>query len=218
MDVVTRHACGDPMVGAGPGSDNWAVMKIAFFDAGGEIGSGERIVLDGTFACDTQHDHAPIIATAPPGTINVQALLLYLQPNFDGGACHFDTASFRRLSLIEDFNVNGNSELEILVSAGLAGAPYGLIYSVDARNQTMQGSGGFAGLWITGPNLAPQVMAAQSLAPFFGGILDGAGSASWTLDATNTAALAGFSLYGIAAQFNIGTGQIEFSNVAAIQL
>lgn len=91
MDAYTRHWSGDPMVGSGAPDDNWAVMKIAFKDAGDiEIGSAERTILDGTFATDVWHDHEPISGLAPAGTVQVEAFILYLQPVFDGGAAHVD--------------------------------------------------------------------------------------------------------------------------------
>lgn len=75
--------------------DNWVVQKIAFFDAShAEIGGVESRVLDGTFATDTWFDNAPITGFAPAGTAWVQALVLYLQPLWDGGACHVDNVQF----------------------------------------------------------------------------------------------------------------------------
>jgi hypothetical protein len=102
MSSSARHWSGDPMIGIGAGSctpnctDNWVVQKIAFFDAGNtEIGAAESVILDGTFATDTWHDAAPIVGIAPAGTVKVQALILYLQPLFDGGAAHIDDVDFR---------------------------------------------------------------------------------------------------------------------------
>lgn len=94
MDVYSRHFSGDAMTGVGAPNDNWAVMKLAFFNAGNaEIGSAERTILDGTFATDVWHDNAPVVGVAPAGTVRVQAFLLYLQPAFAGGAAHFDDVS-----------------------------------------------------------------------------------------------------------------------------
>ena len=97
MSCKTRHWSGDPMTADGV-DDNWVVQKIAFFDAGGaEIGGVESRVLDGTFATDTWFDSAPIMGVAPAGTAKVQALVLYLQPLYDGGACHVDNVYFEQL-------------------------------------------------------------------------------------------------------------------------
>jgi len=100
MSCKTRHWSGDPMTADGV-DDNWVVQKIAFFDAGGtEIGGVESTVLNGTFATDTWFDNAPIVGVAPAGTAKVQALVLYLQPMCDGGACHVDNVEFFESGLI----------------------------------------------------------------------------------------------------------------------
>lgn len=98
MDAWARHNTVDALSGGGAPTDNWVVMKIAFFDSGAnEIGASERTILDGTFATGVWHDPAPIQGTAPTGTSFVQALLLYLQPGFDAGAGHVDDVEFRQV-------------------------------------------------------------------------------------------------------------------------
>ena len=95
LDCWTRHFSGDPMLGTGLPNNNWAVMKIAFFNAGGnEIGNAERIVLDGNSVTDQWIDNPAVTGTAPVGTTSVQALLLYLQPGNVGGAAQFDDVEF----------------------------------------------------------------------------------------------------------------------------
>ena len=95
IDCWSRHFSGDALTGNGPPNFNWAVMKIAFFDAGGtEIAGAEGIVLDGTSPTDTWIDNQPVSGTAPAGTASVQALLLFLQPANDGGAAQFDDVVF----------------------------------------------------------------------------------------------------------------------------
>jgi hypothetical protein len=95
LDCWSRHFSGDPMLGVGLPNDNWAVMKIAFFNAGGtEIGSAEQVILDGTKPVDTWIDNPEVTGVAPAGTASVQALLLYLQPAFAGGAAQFDDVTF----------------------------------------------------------------------------------------------------------------------------
>lgn len=96
MSSSARHFSGDAMTADGV-DDNWVVQKIAFFDAGNnEIGNAESRILDGTYATDTWHDAAMIVGTAPAGTVKVQALILYLQPLWDGGAAHIDDVYFAR--------------------------------------------------------------------------------------------------------------------------
>ncbi len=94
-----RHWSGDALIGGGAPNSNWVVQKIAFFDASNtEIGGVESTILDGTFPVDVWHYGAPIVGTAPPGTVKVQALILYLQPMFDGGAAHIDDVDFRNVT------------------------------------------------------------------------------------------------------------------------
>jgi len=93
MSSSARHWSGDPMTADGV-DDNWVVQKIAFFDAANtEIGGVESRILDGTFAMDVWHDAATISGVAPAGTVKLQALILYLQPLYDGGAAHIDDVS-----------------------------------------------------------------------------------------------------------------------------
>lgn len=90
-----RYAADDPILGVGAPNDNWVVQKIEFFDSGGgSLGAVEATILDGTYAPDTWHAAAPIAGTAPPGTVKVQALIIYIQPATAGGAAHIDDASF----------------------------------------------------------------------------------------------------------------------------
>lgn len=91
MAAKSRHSGLDPMTGSQAGGGNWVVMKLAWFDAANaEIGGVEATIMDGTRATDTWFDNAPITGFAPAGTVKVQALLLYIQPASDGGACHID--------------------------------------------------------------------------------------------------------------------------------
>lgn len=107
MSSNARHWSGDAMIGIGNASctpnctDNWVVQKIAFFDAANaEIGASESVILDGTYATDVWHPSITITGTAPAGTVKVQALILYLQPLFAGGAAHIDDVDFRDISTV----------------------------------------------------------------------------------------------------------------------
>lgn len=85
-------ASGDPLLGG-----NFAVLKIAFFDAlvgGNEIGSNEVTIADAGSALDTWTPFT-VTASAPPGTQHVEALVLFLQPATDGGAVFVDNMSFQ---------------------------------------------------------------------------------------------------------------------------
>ena len=94
MHSFAKHSSADPMVGTGAPNSNWVVQKMAWFDAANnEIGGVESTILDGTYAQDVYHSAATISGVAPAGTVKVQALILYLQPMFDGGAAHVDDVS-----------------------------------------------------------------------------------------------------------------------------
>jgi hypothetical protein len=117
LDCFSRHFSGDPMVGLGATSDNWAVMKIAFFNGGTEIGSAEQIILDGTRPTDTWIDNAAVTGTAPAGTTSVQALILYLQPAFAGGAAQFDDVSFTKVPTGRTMSSIGNQLIGSTITA-----------------------------------------------------------------------------------------------------
>jgi hypothetical protein len=102
MSSSARHWSGDPMVGIGAPDNNWVVQKIAWFDGGGnEIGGVESTLLNGTFTTDVWHDATAISGAAPAGTVKLQALILYLQPLWDGGAAHVDDVSLVNVSPVK---------------------------------------------------------------------------------------------------------------------
>lgn len=124
MDCFSRHSSLDAMIGGGAPMSNWAIMKIAFFDAmGNELLSAgvEATVVDGTMPTDTWFDNTPIMGTAPMGAVSVQALLLFLQPGNDGGAAHFDDASFVAVGVTPP--TWPGSQDDLTVATGVNGAP-----------------------------------------------------------------------------------------------
>lgn len=91
MSSNARYWSGDPLLGAGAPNDNWVVQKIVFKDAAdAEIGAVESVILDGTFAPDFWHAAPTISGTAPPGTVQVEGFILFLQPANAGGAALVD--------------------------------------------------------------------------------------------------------------------------------
>jgi hypothetical protein len=97
MDCNSFVGSFDP-IATGPIPDsNWAVMKIAFFDAptgGTEIGFGEVVIGDVNTPFDVWTPHT-VSAIAPVGTQRVEAFFLFLQPPAnDGGSIFVDDASF----------------------------------------------------------------------------------------------------------------------------
>ncbi|MFO1077324.1 MAG: hypothetical protein U1E73_06310 [Planctomycetota bacterium] len=95
LDCHARHWSGDALTGSGAPNANWAEKKIEFFDAAGTLLShAEHVALDGTMPTDTWVHTDTVVATAPPGTITVRAVLLFLQPGLDAGAAQFDDVAF----------------------------------------------------------------------------------------------------------------------------
>lgn len=93
--IKSRHWSGDPMVGSAGAGGNFVVQKIVFKDdTDAEVGAVESIILDGTFATDTWFNNSPISGIAPAGTVQVEAMVLYIQADTDGGAAHIDYCSF----------------------------------------------------------------------------------------------------------------------------
>jgi len=102
LSAKSRHFSGDAMTGSQAADGNWVVQKIVFKDASdAELGGAvESTILDGTYATDTWHDNEPIVATAPAGTVQVEAFILYIQPASDGGAAHIDNVELIELGSV----------------------------------------------------------------------------------------------------------------------
>jgi hypothetical protein len=78
--VMSRHYSGDALTGSRDTGGNFVVQKIVFKDASDlEIGAVESLILDGTFTTDTWHVNQPVTGIAPIGTVQVEAMILYLQ-------------------------------------------------------------------------------------------------------------------------------------------
>jgi len=115
LDVYSMNSSVDPIQG-----QNYMVMKIEYFDAGhSSIGFSEATILDVNSPQDTWIDNAPIQAVAPAGTAKVQALFLFLQPNFENGAGNIDDASFVLVS--RDIPTVSEWGLIVMTLVGLAG-------------------------------------------------------------------------------------------------
>ncbi|MEC7582899.1 MAG: hypothetical protein VYE77_01160 [Planctomycetota bacterium] len=120
MDCWTRHSALDPLQGVGQPNDNYATMRIAFFDAGNqEIGAAERVVLDGNFPQNTWIDNPPVSGTAPAGTVRVEAHIQFIQPGVGTGSTHFDDVLFTRPSTTPG-TYPGSGE-DLLLATGIGG-------------------------------------------------------------------------------------------------
>jgi len=107
MACWARYSSNDPMIGNQAEGGNWMVQKIAFFDAANnEIGAVESIILDGSYTADTWHYSGGLTGTAPANTVKVQALVLYIQPDTDGGAGHVDDVSFGVAGTVDSENAS----------------------------------------------------------------------------------------------------------------
>ncbi|MGE3173476.1 MAG: hypothetical protein AB7O97_12700 [Planctomycetota bacterium] len=120
LDCWTRHFAFDALAGSGGPNDNVAVMKMAFFDAANsEIGSAERRVLDGSYPTNTWIDNPPVAGTAPPGTVRVDVLLLFIQPLVGVGSAHFDDVEF---TLQAGGGTYPGSGEDLVLATGIGGA------------------------------------------------------------------------------------------------
>lgn len=109
FDVFSYQKTGDDL--SSGTADNWVAQKIAFFDAGGaEITSAaaESRILDKDFPKDTWIDNAPVTATAPSGAAKVGVYILFLQPQFAGGAGFFDDARLVEVVLQPGWGVDAD--------------------------------------------------------------------------------------------------------------
>lgn len=94
LSLSSHVRSADPLVGSGEPNDNWVLARIAFFDAGGSEISGEEVVIaDGTVPQNVWRFHS-VQATAPAGTREVQALVLFNQPQNAGGSVFVDDLVF----------------------------------------------------------------------------------------------------------------------------
>jgi hypothetical protein len=161
MDCWVRHHAFDRLAGTGGPNDNYAAMKIAFCDGvGNELASAERRVLDGSYPTDTWIDAAPLAATAPAGTVNVQAFVLFLQPAVGTGAAQYDDITFT-LPPPGNPAYPGTGE-DLLLASGIGGAAatYGPTNDVKSAN-----AGDLIELNVSSPgglyNLSPYFMVGQ---------------------------------------------------------
>jgi hypothetical protein len=146
LDGSSYIDSGDAIAGA-----NFAVFKIAFFDApagGNEIGSNEVNIGNSGSALDVWQDYS-VIASAPPGTQRVEALILFLQPATDTGAIFVDNMSFQPIMPPPNLLINPNFDdaggsLNGWIAFGNASADPNISLSAPASGKMFGNfSGGF---------------------------------------------------------------------------
>lgn len=97
----SRFCSDDPMVGSQAGGNNFVVQKLTFWaDPSNEIPSAavESTILDGSYAVNTWFTNAATVGVAPDGCTFVRAFILYVQPQFDGGAAQIDDVSLENIT------------------------------------------------------------------------------------------------------------------------
>lgn len=96
LDVHARNTCQEtPINGT---NDNYALARIVFRDgANVEIGSNDVVIADNASPLGT-YVLRSVQATAPTGTVNVEAYILFISPSLLGGAVWVDDISLRSLA------------------------------------------------------------------------------------------------------------------------
>jgi hypothetical protein len=115
IECWVKHINGDNLVGTG----NFVLLQIEFInEAGTRVGVQEVSVLNSSTPVDEWIHVTPFQGTAPAGTAKAQCIVMFLQPNFQGGAAQVEDLSFRRVtgppaldlnSLYLTANVQGNA-------------------------------------------------------------------------------------------------------------
>jgi hypothetical protein len=102
----------DPITGTDTCSGNRLLAQIAFFNAGAEvIASNEAILGDYDFPLD-QWETFFVSIPAPAGAVEVQALLLFLQPGCDEGAVFVDDLKLRKYTPTPEPNLLANPNFD----------------------------------------------------------------------------------------------------------
>ncbi|MFN0136062.1 MAG: dockerin type I domain-containing protein [Phycisphaerae bacterium] len=121
IDVWSRHNADDDI----GGTQNFAVMRIEFFNGTTLISGQEVIVCNASSPLDTWIDNVPLQVVAPATTTSARGILSFVQPGvgtFEGGAVQMDDAKFRLVSGPGAFSLAGNSLTARVRGAVNAGA------------------------------------------------------------------------------------------------
>ena len=193
-------------------------MKIVFRDQfGNEIAGPESTVLDANSPVDTWIDNQPLQGVAPPGTVGVEAFILFIQVANAAGAAHFDDMVFRQLPMSMEFeqaNLPMSFDLSIRARGGI---PFGQLfhfYSFDALNAALPNTGGIGGLHISNADIGIQINPASMAISPFGGFMDMNGDSTLILPGSLASQLTGFEVFGIGIQINL-MSMPDFTNVAS---
>ncbi len=96
IECWVKHITGDNLAGTG----NFVLLQIEFFDENAQrCGVEEHNVLNsGTTPLDEWIHVTPFQGVAPVNTVAARCIVMFLQPNFEGGAAEIEDLAFRRVS------------------------------------------------------------------------------------------------------------------------
>ena len=79
-------------------NENYAIVKIVFRNSSNlELGAAEAVIVDNQSPLGTWTRHSLLANGAPPGTVVVEAYVLFVSPLLEGGAMWIDDLAFREL-------------------------------------------------------------------------------------------------------------------------
>ncbi|MCA9759068.1 MAG: T9SS type A sorting domain-containing protein, partial [Candidatus Eisenbacteria bacterium] len=112
-------------------NQNTAVARIVFRSSSNtELGSEEVLMVDNDAPLGTWRRYSVLANGAPPGTVVVEAYLLFVSPALEGGAVFLDDASFQELDPAAVPEIGDENRL---VQAWNSPNPFGETTSIELR-------------------------------------------------------------------------------------
>lgn len=122
IECWVKHITGDNLVGTG----NFVLLQIEFFNAAEQrVGVQEVSVLNSSTPVDQWIHVTPFQGVAPANTVAARCIVMFLQPNYEGGAAEIDDLAFRRVS-----GPVANDVADLFLSADVLGGTVGGAYSL----------------------------------------------------------------------------------------
>ncbi len=109
----------DPMTGSDTCISNRLLAKVVFFDIYGEIASNEFVIGDGNLPIE-EWVYFEVSLPAPATAVNVQPMLLFLQPGCDEGSVFVDDCSFVESTPVTEPNILVNPSFDTDLSGWTA--------------------------------------------------------------------------------------------------
>ncbi|MCB9866339.1 MAG: hypothetical protein H6816_06855 [Phycisphaerales bacterium] len=117
IECWVKQITGDNLVGTG----NFVLLQIEFFnEAEQRVGVQEVNVLNSGTPLDQWIHVTPFQGVAPANTVAARCIVMFLQPNFEGGAAEVEDLAFRRVS-----GPPANDLSDLYLSADVQGAVVG---------------------------------------------------------------------------------------------